>query len=108
MGNKLHIVSLGCTKNLVDTEVMMGKLQNFELTDESGDADVIILDINSIFEYEEKKHEACKKDFTSIAIIDDPSDYDAFKNFGITAWIKRADLSKLTELLNEIKTRMSL
>ena len=43
MSNKLHIVSLGCTKNLVDTEVMMGKLQNFELTDESEDADVIIV-----------------------------------------------------------------
>ena len=41
--NKLHIVSLGCTKNLVDTEVMMGKLQNFELTDEQENADVIIV-----------------------------------------------------------------
>ncbi len=43
MGNKLHIVSLGCTKNLVDTEVMMGKLKNFTLTDESEEADVIIV-----------------------------------------------------------------
>ena len=43
MSNKLHIVSLGCTKNLVDTEVMMGKLQNFELTDDSESADVIIV-----------------------------------------------------------------
>ena len=72
------------------------------------DADVIILDINSIFDYEEKKHDACKEKFTSVAIIDDPSDYDAFKNFGITSWIKRDDLLKLPELLNEIKKRMSL
>ena len=43
MSNKLHIVSLGCTKNLVDTEVMMGKLQNFELTDAQEEADVIIV-----------------------------------------------------------------
>lgn len=43
MSNKLHIVSLGCTKNLIDTEVMMGKLQNFELTDDNEDADVIIV-----------------------------------------------------------------
>ena len=43
MSNKLHIVSLGCTKNLVDTEVMMGKLQNYELTDEADGADVIIV-----------------------------------------------------------------
>jgi len=41
--NKLHIVSLGCTKNLVDTEVMMGKLQNFTLTDAEDEADVIIV-----------------------------------------------------------------
>jgi ribosomal protein S12 methylthiotransferase RimO len=43
LNNKLHIVSLGCTKNLVDTEVMMGKLQNFELTDTESEADVIIV-----------------------------------------------------------------
>jgi len=73
-----------------------------------GKADVIILDINSIFDYEEKKHEVCNEKFTSIAIIDDPSDYDAFKNFGITSWIKRDDLSKLPELLTAIKTKMGL
>jgi len=43
MSNKLHIVSLGCTKNLVDTEVMMGRLQNFELSDDNENADVIIV-----------------------------------------------------------------
>lgn len=71
----------------------------------SGDADVVILDINSIFDYEEKKHDLCKEKFTSIAIIDDPSDFDAFKNFGITAWIKRDDISKLKELLDEVQRR---
>lgn len=40
---KLHIVSLGCTKNLVDTEVMLGKLRDFEMTDASEEADVIIV-----------------------------------------------------------------
>ncbi len=70
-----------------------------------GDADVVILDINSIFDYEEKKHDICKDKFTSIAIIDDPSDYDAFKNFGITAWIKRDDVGKLSELLDEVQRR---
>ncbi|MEA2017187.1 MAG: hypothetical protein U9N59_01955 [Campylobacterota bacterium] len=73
----------------------------------SDKADVIILDINSIFDYEEKKHDSCNEKFTSIAIIDDPTDYDAFKNFGITAWIKRDDISKLPELLDEVKTRMA-
>jgi len=40
---KLHIVSLGCTKNLVDTEVMLGRLKEMELTDEPSQADVIIV-----------------------------------------------------------------
>jgi len=43
MSKKLHIVSLGCTKNLVDTEVMLGRLKDFEMTDASGEADVIIV-----------------------------------------------------------------
>jgi hypothetical protein len=73
-----------------------------------GEADVVILDINSIFDYEEKKHDICRKGFTSIAIIDEPSDYDAFKNFGITAWIKREHIDQLSELLDEIKKRMKL
>lgn len=42
MSKKLHIVSLGCTKNLVDTEVMLGRLKDFEMTDASEEADVII------------------------------------------------------------------
>ncbi len=40
---KLHIVSLGCTKNLVDTEVMLGRLKEYEMTDMAEDADVIIV-----------------------------------------------------------------
>ncbi len=72
------------------------------------DADVVILDINSIFDYEEKKLVICKERYTSIAIIDDPSDFDAFKNFGIKAWIKRENLIDLPNLLGEIKKRMSL
>ncbi|MEJ2500329.1 MAG: 30S ribosomal protein S12 methylthiotransferase RimO [Campylobacterales bacterium] len=40
---KLHIVSLGCTKNLVDTEVMMGRLKSYEMTQSSDEADVIIV-----------------------------------------------------------------
>lgn len=43
MDKKLHIVSLGCTKNLVDTEVMLGRLKSYEMTDNSEEADVIIV-----------------------------------------------------------------
>ncbi|WP_300368364.1 30S ribosomal protein S12 methylthiotransferase RimO [Hydrogenimonas sp.] len=43
MNKKLHIVSLGCTKNLVDTEVMLGRLRKFEMTQIPEEADVIIV-----------------------------------------------------------------
>ncbi len=43
MGKKLHLVSLGCTKNLVDSEVMLGKLKEYNITDDSTEADVIIV-----------------------------------------------------------------
>jgi ribosomal protein S12 methylthiotransferase RimO len=43
MANKLHVVSLGCNKNLVDTEVMMGRLKSFSLTPDASIADVIIV-----------------------------------------------------------------
>jgi hypothetical protein len=73
-----------------------------------GKADVIILDIVTIFDYEEKKGELCKEDYYSIAIIDDLEDYDVFKNFGISTWIKREEISKLPSLLDEIKTKLGL
>lgn len=40
---KLHLVSLGCTKNLVDSEVMLGRLREYEITDDNTQADVIIV-----------------------------------------------------------------
>jgi len=43
MTKKLHLVSLGCTKNLVDSEVMLGRLQEYEITDDNTEADVIIV-----------------------------------------------------------------
>lgn len=43
MSKKLHLVSLGCTKNLVDSEVMLGRLRDYEIVDEAQSADVIIV-----------------------------------------------------------------
>lgn len=40
---KLHLVSLGCTKNLVDSEVMLGRLKEYEVSDDATTADVIIV-----------------------------------------------------------------
>ncbi|SFV68689.1 Ribosomal protein S12p Asp88 (E. coli) methylthiotransferase [hydrothermal vent metagenome] len=72
---KLHLVSLGCTKNLVDSEVMLGRLQSYEMTDDNTEADVIIVNtcgfidaakeesINTILDL----HESRKKD--SILVV---------------------------------------
>ena len=43
MSKKLHLVSLGCTKNLVDSEVMLGRLRDYEVIDDATVADVIIV-----------------------------------------------------------------
>ncbi|MGP1359352.1 30S ribosomal protein S12 methylthiotransferase RimO [Campylobacter sp.] len=40
---KLHLISLGCNKNLVDSEIMLGRLQNYDITDDISNADVIIV-----------------------------------------------------------------
>ena len=42
---KLFFVSLGCDKNLVDSEVMLGNLseKGYSITDDETDADVIVV-----------------------------------------------------------------
>lgn len=42
---KVGFVSLGCPKNLVDSEVMMGKLAaaGYEITNDAGDADTVVV-----------------------------------------------------------------
>ncbi len=42
---KIHFISLGCDKNLVDSEVMLGLLsrQGYEFTDDAADADAIVV-----------------------------------------------------------------
>ena len=66
---KLHLVSLGCTKNLVDSEVMLGRLKEYEVSDDATTADVIIVNtcgfidaakeesINTILNLHEKRKE---------------------------------------------------
>ena len=69
MSKKLHLISLGCTKNLVDSEVMLGALREYKITDEVSEADVIIVNtcgfisaakqesINTILEASSKRKE---------------------------------------------------
>lgn len=67
----LHLVSLGCTKNLVDSEIMLGKLKDYTITNDASSADVIIVNtcgfidsakqesLNTIFNlHDERKKES--------------------------------------------------
>jgi len=118
MANKLHIVSLGCTKNLVDTEVMMGKLQNFELTDNNEDADVIIVNtcgfidaakeesVNTVLSLHDARKEdsllvmaGCLSERYQEELQEQMPEVDIFTGVG--------DYDKIDELLVEKKSRFS-
>lgn len=70
MNKKLHMVSLGCTKNLVDSEVMLGRLKTYEMTDDNTQADVIIVNTCGFIDAAKEEsintvlnlHDARKKD----------------------------------------------
>ena len=118
MANKLHIVSLGCTKNLVDTEVMMGRLQNFELSDDNENADVIIVNTCGFIDAAKEEsintilnlHDARKKDSLLVVagclseryreeLAADMPEVDIFTGVG--------DYDKIDELLVAKESRFS-
>ena len=118
MSNKLHIVSLGCTKNLVDTEVMMGKLQNFELTDESEDADVIIVNTCGFIDAAKEEsvntvlslHEARKEDSVLVmagCLSERYKDELAVQIPEVDIFTGVGDYENIDELLAEKKSRFS-
>ena len=72
----------------------------------SGNADIIIINIDSIFEFEENKSKICAEKYVSIAIIEDDSDYEAFKNFGIDAWIRASEISQINNIINLVNKRL--
>ena len=49
---RVHLISLGCPKNRVDSEVMVGKLQGgaFTLVDDPESADVIVVNTCSFIQ----------------------------------------------------------
>lgn len=58
-GNKIHFTSLGCSRNLVDTEVMLGILlkAGYEATDKLQEADYLI--VNTCGFLESARQESC-------------------------------------------------
>ena len=54
---KLLFVSLGCDKNLVDSEYMLGMLEKagIEITDDENDADIIVVNTCCLSMTQKKK-----------------------------------------------------
>ena len=66
--NKIGMVSLGCPKNLVDSEIMLGTLEHagFRIVDSAEDADVLI--INTCAFTEEAKKESLNVIFQALEL----------------------------------------
>ncbi|TKX28384.1 30S ribosomal protein S12 methylthiotransferase RimO [Campylobacter estrildidarum] len=68
--SKLYLMSLGCNKNLVDSEIMLGRLSAYELCNDPSKADVLIVNTCGFIESAKKEsinailnlHEQRKKD----------------------------------------------
>jgi ribosomal protein S12 methylthiotransferase len=61
LSKKVHFVSLGCPKNLVDSEIMLGHLvqQGYVVTDDSSEADTVV--VNTCGFIDEAKRESIAK-----------------------------------------------
>ncbi|MBX3192433.1 MAG: 30S ribosomal protein S12 methylthiotransferase RimO [Labilithrix sp.] len=121
---KIHFVSLGCPKNRVDTEVMVGvalgrSAGDFELTTDAEDAEVIVVNtcgfigeakresIDTIFEMAElKKLGACKKLVVTGCLSQRyPKELEA-KMPEVDHFLGSSDMLKLAQVLDGKADRM--
>ncbi|MBV5277867.1 MAG: 30S ribosomal protein S12 methylthiotransferase RimO [Campylobacteraceae bacterium] len=115
---KLHLVSLGCNKNLVDSEVMLGKLKAYELCDEPSLADVLIVNtcgfigpakeesLNTIFSLHEARKKGsllvvagCLSERYKTDLVQELKEVDLFTGVG--------DYDKIDEIIKARKNRFS-
>ena len=118
MQKKLHLVSLGCTKNLIDSEVMLGRLKEYEIVDESEAADVIIVNtcgfidaakeesIQTILDLDSRRKEdsllvmsGCLSERYQEQLQSELKEVDIFTGVG--------DYDKIDELIEEKKSRFT-
>jgi len=118
MSKNLYLVSLGCNKNLVDSEVMLGKLKEYTIIDGPKNADVLIVNtcgfigpakeesLDTIFSL----HEVRKKDSLLVVtgclteryreeLQEELQEVDLFTGTG--------DYDKIDEIINSKKSRFT-
>ncbi|MBT4572120.1 MAG: 30S ribosomal protein S12 methylthiotransferase RimO [Campylobacteraceae bacterium] len=118
MEKTLHLVSLGCTKNLVDSEVMLGKLSDYKIIDDALVADVIIVNtcgfiesakqesINTVLDLDDERKEesvlvmaGCLSERYQKELKEEMPEIDIFTGVG--------DYDKIDELVNEKRSQFS-
>ncbi len=118
MEKTLHLVSLGCTKNLVDSEVMLGKLSDYKIINDPAIADVIIVNtcgfiesakqesINTVLDLDdERKDESvlvmagCLSERYQKELKEDMPEIDIFTGVG--------DYDKIDELVDEKRSQFT-
>ncbi|MFO0677748.1 MAG: 30S ribosomal protein S12 methylthiotransferase RimO [Polyangiaceae bacterium] len=117
----IHFVSLGCVKNRVDSEVMVGvaKAQGYEVATEADDADVIVVNtcgfigeakkesIDTIFELAEmKKNGACSKLVVSGCLSQRYPEDLAREMPEVDHFLGSSDMLKLEDVLSGKADRM--
>ena len=117
----LHIVSLGCPKNRVDSEVMFGVAEGrgFELVDRAEDAEIIVVNtcgfignakkesIDTIFEMAAHKDGgACKKLVVAGCLSQRHPDEMAAEMPEVDHFLGSSDMLKLAEVLDGDAARM--
>jgi ribosomal protein S12 methylthiotransferase len=115
---KLYLASLGCVKNLIDSEVMLAKLKDYKLTDNPNEADVIIVNtcgfieaakeesIETILTLAQQKKEnallavtGCLSERYKDILPKEIPEVDIFSGVG--------DFNRIDELINEKKSQFS-
>jgi ribosomal protein S12 methylthiotransferase len=115
---KLYLASLGCVKNLIDSEVMLGRLKNYKLTDNPNEADVII--VNTCGFIDAAKEESIetiltlaneKKENALLVVTGCLS--ERYKEIlpkeipEVDIWSGVGDFNRIDELIDEKKSRFS-
>jgi len=115
---KLHLISLGCNKNLVDSEVMLYKLRDYLLTQKIEEADLIIINtcgfINSAKEESIRTilnaNELRKKNSTLLVAgcLSERYKKDLFKSLKeVDIFIGLGDYDKILDVLKQKQNRFS-